>query len=383
MEQLRSEPDAKADSDAPQVHGVAAHHAGGRSASYDECKKSGGFTDQVSKAQLGVVRAAMATRAHRLHHALWHNARTAPGDVFLSMAAFGASWSESRALCPPPKAEPNAPDYNPAGEDFLYMHRQMIGAVRGALMAGGQPCVSGWSGIPDPAQWPLPDAAQSGPKSPAMLARLKAWDAKLRDPAWLASVSLSQLGMAIEFTTHNNLHMRYATANPPAGFGGVAEVGGAPIPLDGKFPADWPYDDPAYDWLADPYSAAVNPLFWKLHGYVDNLIDEWLKAKGFQTIAEDCHKAPGCYEWRGKWAGSEPTWSDAPVAAPQPGEREGRRTTAPHDPKTVLFNQQRMRKQWLGVIDGSGEAPRGQPRGGDGESDPFVYAAKRVCGREP
>jgi len=263
------------------------------------------------------------------------------------------------------------------------MHRQMIGGVRSALLGGRQRCVAGWKTIPDPAQWPLPDGDTSGPKSPETLAQLKAWDAKLEDPAWLASVSLSQLGMAIELTTHNNLHMRYATTKPPKGFEAAEEAGGAPLPFDGKFPADWPYDDPAYNWLADPYSAALNPTFWKIHGYVDALIDKWLAAHGFDKIAEDCAGAARCYQWKGTWSGTVPTYSDAP---PRDGARLGKPgQKPPMDPRTKRFNEERMRRAQLGVIGG----PRvGAPRdrvplpgaSAPPSNDPFEYAAAQACG---
>jgi hypothetical protein len=49
-------------------------------------------------------------------------------------------------------------------------------------------------------------------------------------------------------------------------------AGGDPFDVDPRF------DDPAYDWLADFYSSHVNPIFWKLHGWVDARIDDWMKA---------------------------------------------------------------------------------------------------------
>lgn len=35
------------------------------------------------------------------------------------------------------------------------------------------------------------------------------------------------------------------------------------------------WGDPKYDYLGDFYSSHVNPLFWKLHGWVDDRIEDW------------------------------------------------------------------------------------------------------------
>lgn len=383
VEQLKASPDARSEP-APAAHGHALH---GRAAPADaaDCEKAGGFSDSVGLEQQKLIAALVAGRGHRVQHALWHATRSGLSDKESSdvVAAFGASWTQGHPFCPPPKADAAAGGYNPVGEDFLYMHRQMIGGVRSALLAGRQKCVAGWKGIPDPAQWPLPDGDASGAKSPGALAQLKAWDKKLEDPAWLASVSLSQLGMAAELTTHNNLHMRYATTKPPRGFSGVEETGGAPLPYDGKFPADWPYDDPKYDWLADPYGAAVNPIFWKIHGYVDRLVDLWLAAHGYDKISESCGGAARCYQWKGTWAGTLPTWSEAPASDGQrAGKQPGGKPAV--DPRTKRFNQERMRRQWLGVIGGapSGRDGHGPPRAGNprASDDPFEYAAEQACG---
>ncbi len=387
--QLKSDEHAQEGPAAPEAHGSSAHHMKMPAASSDDCRKTGGFVDHVSPAQQAIINTLIATRSHRLSHALWHAVRggLTEKETAEAVTAFGASWGQDHPYCPPPKADSSASDYNPVGEDFLYMHRQMIGAVRGALVAGKQQCISGFSGIPDPTQWPLPDSDVSGAKSPQTLAQLKAWDGKLEDPQWLASVSLSQLGMAIELTTHNNLHMRYATTNPPAGFPGAVDAGGAPVPYDGKFPADWPYDKPAYDWLADPYGAAVNPIFWKIHGYVDHLVDLWLAANNFTSISDACGKTPACYQWKGKWTGDMPNWIDAPAdAIAAPGGKKGAKAAPALDPKTKLFTQQRMRKQWLGVI--GAPAPggaKGPPRASlpQTSADPFQYAVEQACGKQP
>ena len=64
------------------------------------------------------------------------------------------------------------------------------------------------------------------------------------------------------------------------------------------------HDDPKHNWLGVPYSAHVNPVFWKLHGLVDHVIELWLSANGFEEIANDCKGRPGCYQWKTQWVGA-------------------------------------------------------------------------------
>src|SRR5579859_249206 len=132
-----------------------------------DCRRMGPLSAQVSRDQQGVVDGLLGARAHRVQHALWHAVRGGvkkeEGDQIA--AAFGAYWGEDHPYCPPPSSDPDAPGYNPVGEDFLYMHREMIGGLNGALVAGKLACIAGWDAVPDPAQWPLPDGDRTGAKS--------------------------------------------------------------------------------------------------------------------------------------------------------------------------------------------------------------------------
>ena len=38
------------------------------------------------------------------------------------------------------------------------------------------------------------------------------------------------------------------------------------------------WDAPQHDYLGDFHSSHVNPIFWKLHGWVDDCIDAWFAA---------------------------------------------------------------------------------------------------------
>jgi len=53
------------------------------------------------------------------------------------------------------------------------------------------------------------------------------------------------------------------------------------------------WDAPAYDYLGDTYSSHVNPIFWKLHGWIDNRIEDW----------KNEHGITGEIQWKGTWVG--------------------------------------------------------------------------------
>lgn len=380
-------------SSAPEVHTErqpSSHHhdmsgmKGEVQGTLSDCANAQGFSDQVSSAQQDVINQIVGGRGHRLLHALWHATRAglSAQESKQAVHAFGTDWTAEHKYCPPPTTSADAANYNPVGEDFLFMHREMIEMIRAGMISKNLQCIKPWLKVPTLQDWPLPDNDTSGPKSAAALKQLQTWDAQMQNQNWLRSVSLSQLGMALEITTHNNLHMRYSTTKPPAGFPGVNKTGGAPIPFDGRFSAKWPYDNYTYNWLADPYGAALNPIFWKIHGYVDGMIDRWLAANNYKTIAAQCPQGDrSCYQWRGTWTGSVPSDlglkdSDSRnIAANSSGDVDG---------KTTSFNQARMHKQWTGVIGGDpSEGPKVGAPGGSGSKailDPFQYAVQQECG---
>lgn len=94
------------------------------------------------------------------------------------------------------------------------------------------------------------------------------------NPIYLSSLSLGALGSLIEFTIHGWMHNRWANAK-----GAVL-----PDPKTGEpkgrntFDFDSMWDDPKYDFLGEFYSSHVNPLFWRLHGWVDDRIEDWFNA---------------------------------------------------------------------------------------------------------
>ena len=110
-------------------------------------------------------------------------------------------------------------------------------------------------------------------------------------------MTLGALGVGIEMTIHNAMHMRWATfsgsfrPDPLQDSGEIDPTGGETIG------AEW--DDPRYDFLGDTYSSHVNPIFWKLHGWIDDRIEDWKIANG--VFGNDFWKGT----WVGKMAGHE------------------------------------------------------------------------------
>ncbi|MGP3965306.1 hypothetical protein ACTWPT_56100 [Nonomuraea sp. 3N208] len=225
---------------------------------------------------------AMAARAVRMHHALWHAAR----DGWATRTEAERKIYRDRGWEPPRPSltASGQPEFNNgSGEDFLYMHREMIRTVNEILAVSDpqHPRIVGWAAIPaaDDEDFPVPppftvpgndNLAENirQAKSAEALDRLREREAQVTDPAVLGGITLGRLGAFIEFFIHNRLHLRWAAELPRYRPGGSA------------FDVHPRWDVPSYDWLADPYSSHVNPIFWKLHGWVDARIDDWMRANG-------------------------------------------------------------------------------------------------------
>ena len=241
----------------------------------------------------------MARRAMRQHHYLWHSARNNwlrfPDDVKAVFRRLG--WELPR---PAVDAKGAPIETNDSGEDFLFMHRQMIEQVNQTLAEVADPDyprVEGWARIPAPgdADYPVPppfdtgnpdfNASLQGVKSDQFYdQRIKPREQRYTDQGELRRLTLGELGSQIEFSVHNWMHLRWSAA--------ISEFRPDPGPHEPTaIAAKW--DRPSYDWLGDFYSSHVNPRFWKLHGWVDARIGDWAKANGVE----------GPIPWKGTWVG--------------------------------------------------------------------------------
>lgn len=266
--------------------------------------------DIAGVALIPSTQAMLATKWHRLWHATWHTVRGAWSDLTQEatrqqIAKLG--WGLDRP--PLRQSPPNGPGGlildNGAGEDFLFMHRWMIKMVHDDYAMQGATAPASWKTLPSPAS---PQASFLPITSPAGIVTFKrdtassgnmippadTWQktpeyfntvmrrlaAQFASPTTLASLSLGALGNMIEFTIHNAMHMRWASParDPDTGELILDPVTGAPGERP-SFDFSDKWNSPNYDYLGEFYSSHVNPLFWRLHGWVDDRIDDWFKAQ--------------------------------------------------------------------------------------------------------
>jgi outer membrane protein OmpA-like peptidoglycan-associated protein len=240
------------------------------------------------------IRRFWANIGSRMHHKIWHAVRREfPSSEPGVMEAF-----KRMGFTPPPRlagTRVRAAALG-AGVDFLNMHRQMMQATRTlAAQLKLQYRPTAWSPIPwdphDPV-WPMP--AWPGDVEPwkdprnTVYFRGKVRD-ELEDARWLAGLSLDELGTTLEEGIHNWMHMHWA-ASPPS-------------------VADQQSVDPAADWLGDTFSSQVNPIFWKLHGWIDDCIVRWENAPVQAGTGPQRSSAPDLarYNWLGPMPSPTPS----------------------------------------------------------------------------
>src|SRR3546814_417659 len=88
------------------------------------------------------------------------------------------------------------------------------------------------------------------------------WESRYRDPRYLSKLTLGQFGSEVELGLHDWLHMRWASVpRDPSN--------GHPVPF-ARDPADFAqrWYEPENDFLGDPFSSHVNPVFWAFHGWL-------------------------------------------------------------------------------------------------------------------
>lgn len=260
--------------------------------------------------------AMLASRRHRLQHAVWHTVRTQwhalKGD------AAGVAEIKARGWWPerPPFHQTRALNLaNGAGEDFLYMHRKMILMLKDVYADAGAQSPAGWTALPAaaapqtvydevPASEPktfafVPDSSGSMVPPPARdddADRMMKSSAFLggvmrplaglfQSPRFLSAMTLGQLGNLLEFTIHGWMHVRWThTLYNPAS--------GDPIGRESLFDIDSKWDDPANDDLGDFYSSHVHPTFWRLHGWIDDRINDWARVNAEQITTADVDGVP-------------------------------------------------------------------------------------------
>lgn len=272
---------------------------------------------------LPAAREMLASEAHRLHHAAWHDVRGQWLD--LSDAKKDAirklGWQPGHSVERPALREGAPIADNGSGEDFLFMHRDMIGAVRALYDAADQKPIAGWGAVPSPGGpveqgFAIPlNWKQSSEPTMRRLEALKSdiyfwtamrgWDRQFKNAAFLSAISLGALGATLEFTAHNDMHMRWSSAPRDPATGEVVPDGRLATDFDPK------WSSPEYDFLGEFYSSHVNPVFWRLHGWVDERIEDWFAAHETAHPGEVKRAGVGSVEWfaPGRWVSSEEPWA--------------------------------------------------------------------------
>jgi hypothetical protein len=245
-------------------------------------------SETVSPEQRQVIQEIFGELSHRRWHSEWHEIRAwefvspqrrtellATGNVPMNLAEYQMG---SRL----------------GGENFLFMHREMIKMLQAGLTKRGLDCVAPWTALPATiydSQWPVPDAVSGVGDLQIINSVFSGVKTEERDIAnynWTGS-SLNDLGYRAELGSnamHGPLHWLYQKR-----------------PLQCKSGRDV---SPTCDDLVTTWAAAVNPHFWKLHGFIDNLVAYWMTANQISEISTECKSRPGCYQWSGTWVGGMP-----------------------------------------------------------------------------
>src|SRR6188472_957173 len=259
--------------------------------------------DTSGVAIIPTVLSMLASKSHRLKHAVWHTIRAIWNDLdeVNKSKIRDLGWGLDR----PPFTKEGALDLSSgAGEDFLFMHRKMISMVRDGYASQKIPYIESWKTLPQPDAQQFSYAEQDDPSNPGkkiyrfnpldsgfMIPPAQANDSDslkfFKGPNYfflvmaqlerlygtqkhLSGLSLGALGNLLEFTIHNQMHMRWSSVQRDPKTGNPASRD------DFDFDPKW--DDPKYDYLGEFYSSHVNPLFWRLHGWVDGRIEDWFNA---------------------------------------------------------------------------------------------------------
>lgn len=261
-----------------------------------------------------VMRDYAGNRHHRLMHYLWHTSRNSWGrkDASINLKRYltQLGWAPPRPLI---YSDNDSVDYEAtastgAGEDFLHMHRSMIFNLKKVFSNNKiknkkvpLPWYEPWKEIPfqanDP-QFPIVFENLAIKTDTGFDRYVRARELWFTNPRNLENRPLSWIGTMLEYTIHNSLHNRFAAHSRTQ-----RPFDAEPLYADPNSNGDvWKWDGD-YDHLNDSYGAHVNPVFWQIHQWVDDRINDWLRANGKTSIEDKCGGASGCVEWQGNWDG--------------------------------------------------------------------------------
>ena len=234
---------------------------------------------------------------HRLFHQLWHASRdkwhSLPEDKREALRGIG--WQ------PGPRGQERdargpRKDRNGSGIDFFFMHRHMLGTARSMQDLPSWPSFplpqpelerdrqgfaryfDNHDGMALPPTWLAAEDTEytqwvSDIKTAETYhSNFEVWESRYRDPRYLSQMTLGQFGSEVELGLHDWLHMRWASVpRDPSN--------GQPVPF-ARDPADFAarWYAPENDFLGDPFSSHVSPVFWRFHGWIDDRLEDWFRA---------------------------------------------------------------------------------------------------------
>ncbi|ACE84749.1 pyoverdine maturation tyrosinase PvdP [Cellvibrio japonicus] len=235
---------------------------------------------------------------HRLFHQIWHASRDKWHQLSEKKreALRGLGWQPG-PIGRERDARGRAKHRNGSGEDFLFMHRGMMQRAREL-----QPDLVCWSRLPLPAPFieydrqgfiryyenvdgcsvppawePTEDEEysqwlRSVKGSEAFYSNYQVWESLYHDPEYLSQMTLGEFGSELELGIHDWLHMRWATVTRDPS-------NGMPLFWDRRYTDFSPrWFLPENDYLGDPFSSHVNPVFWMFHGWIDDRVEDWFRA---------------------------------------------------------------------------------------------------------
>lgn len=284
---------------------------------------------------------------HRLFHQLWHATR----DKWHTLAPTKQNALRGLGWQPGPRererdARGPRKHRNGSGVDFLYMHRHMLIQARTLQSLPSwqrfplpQPSVEadrqGFARYHDnhdgyrvPPAWQAPGDQAYGQWVGAIKAgetfcsNFQVWESQYQDPVYLSRLSLGAFGSELEMNLHDWLHMCWATVpRDPSN--------GAPVPFardPSDFAARWFARE--NDFLGDPFSSHVNPVFWGFHGWIDDRIDDWFRAHERHHPGQVRRQVVNGVPWfaPGRWVEVDDPWlgPDTHGCSTEPGMRPGK-----------------------------------------------------------
>lgn len=306
---------------------------------FPEARERIGYTPQMQ--------AWVVSPEHRLFHQLWHATRDKWHKLSDKQrgALRGLGWQ------PGPRdherdARGPRKHRNGSGVDFLFMHRHMLDAARRLQDLPSwphfplpQPSVEfdrvgfaryheNHDGCCVPPSWQAPGDDAYGQWVSAIKAgetfcsNFQVWESQYQDPQYLSTLSLGALGSEMEMTLHDWLHMCWASVPRDP-------VNGAPVPF-ARDPADFDtrWFGAENDFLGDPFSSHVNPVFWGFHGWIDDRIEDWYRAHERHHPGQVRRLQVNGVKWfaPGRWVEVDDPWlgPDTHGCSTLPGTRPGK-----------------------------------------------------------